>query len=1210
MKDHTEIKIKKGFASPWLLAVILFGLILFTIVLGAYYSKIESNKIKIKEQNILAAVVDLKVKQIINWRKERKSDALIIENNSSAAEFVADYFNNKVKKEEINRWIKSFCETNGYSSATIFDQKNKIRFSYGFRGDTIDQLGYELLREMYEKKSYFLSDLYFSQATKTVTINLFVPLIYWEQKNHPVIGAILFRIDPYKVLYPLIQSWPSPSLSSETILLGREGNEVVFLNELRFRKGTALKLKYSINNNDRLPAARAARGFEGVFEGIDYRGIDVLSVTRSIPDSPWFIVGKVDRSEIYEPLYDQMREYKIILSLLILVMAIALGFWWRHQRAIFYREKYHSELVLKESELKYRNLYNNTPVMLHSIDKEGKLLSVSDYWLKAMGYKRNEVLGRKSTDFLSHKSKQYAAEKVIPEFMQTGYCDNIEYQFVRKNGEIIDTLLSAVSERDESGQLIRSLAVITDITSHKLAEKEISLLAHAMKSINECVSITDMEDNILFVNQSFLDTFGYTSKELLGQHMNLVRSPNNPAGIINSILPATLKGGWEGELLNRKKDGSDFPISLSTSIVYDQFGHPISLIGVATDITERKKAENAIIEREEWFKTLFEQTSDGIFFLNLNGEVITVNESFATMHGYSVEEIMKMKLGDLDTPESNKPFPERIARLLAGENLLFEVEHYHKDGFTFPLEVTASSITVGEEKFILASHRNITERKRVQEALRQSEIYLRGILDSTDDGILAVDNNGKIINTNNRFSEMWNIPKELINQKDDNILLDYVLNQLNDPDTFIAKVKDLYNSERTDFGTLYFKDHRIFERYSTPLVLDEKIVGRVWSFRDITERKHAEDLLRNSEIRFSAIFHNSPIGMYLTKFPDGKLKDVNQAFLNLLGFTREQIVGKLTTEINIWIDLELRNRLAKELREKGTIKNVINQFRRKSGEIVDVEMSIEMIELEGEPFDLTVIQDITKRRQAEEAINTLNSELEQRVKERTARLEAANKELEAFSYSVSHDLRSPLRAIDGFSEILLENYSNVVDDQGKDYLNRVRAATQRMAELIDNLLNLSRISRTELNFQQVNLTSIANVIVQELINIEPGRNINIQIKPEVVAKGDAALLRYILDNLLGNAWKFTSKCEKAIIEFGSKEINGKQTYFVNDNGAGFDMAYYDKLFGAFQRLHSVSDFPGTGVGLATVQRIVHLHGGKVWAEGIPGKGATFYFTLS
>jgi two-component system sensor histidine kinase/response regulator len=227
-----------------------------------------------------------------------------------------------------------------------------------------------------------------------------------------------------------------------------------------------------------------------------------------------------------------------------------------------------------------------------------------------------------------------------------------------------------------------------------------------------------------------------------------------------------------------------------------------------------------------------------------------------------------------------------------------------------------------------------------------------------------------------------------------------------------------------------------------------------------------------------------------------------------------------------------------------------------------------------------------------------------------AALETANKELESFSYSVSHDLRAPLRSIDGFSQALLEDYMDKLDDEGKDYLHRVRASTQRMAELIDDMLNLSRMTRSEMRLEQVNLSAIARTIAAELQRFEPHRRVQFVIAEEVVANGDSGLLKVALENLIGNAWKFTGKHLDARIEFGITSHNGNSAYFVRDNGSGFDMAYAGKLFGAFQRLHDAREFPGTGIGLATVQRVIHRHGGQVWAESEVGKGATFYFTLS
>jgi signal transduction histidine kinase len=285
--------------------------------------------------------------------------------------------------------------------------------------------------------------------------------------------------------------------------------------------------------------------------------------------------------------------------------------------------------------------------------------------------------------------------------------------------------------------------------------------------------------------------------------------------------------------------------------------------------------------------------------------------------------------------------------------------------------------------------------------------------------------------------------------------------------------------------------------------------------------------------------------------------------------------------------------------EVGTLSDSFNAM------LVEIERRTDELERTNRSLD----QEVAERQRVEDELKQLNVELERRIAERTAQLEQSNDELESFSYSVSHDLRGPLRAIDGFSEALGKEIGDGSSESAQKYFERIRAGVKRMGHLIEDLLNLARVSRSELQIQALDLSAMSEQVIDDLRNTDSDRNVEASVWQGMHASADPRLIRAAMENLVGNAWKFTANVENARIEVGTMRDGSRTVYFVRDNGAGFDMAYADKLFGAFQRLHSASEFPGTGIGLATVQRIVHRHGGRVWADSSPGNGAAFYFTL-
>lgn len=392
---------------------------------------------------------------------------------------------------------------------------------------------------------------------------------------------------------------------------------------------------------------------------------------------------------------------------------------------------------------------------------------------------------------------------------------------------------------------------------------------------------------------------------------------------------------------------------------------------------------------------------------------------------------------------------------------------------------------------------------------------------------------------------------------------------------------------------------------------DGSLSGAVAILHEVTEQRRAETALRESECLLKSILDTLPVGVWITDTA-GNITMANPASHRIWGGVRE-VTAEQYEHYCAWWSKTHERMLAQDwplARAVATGAAAVGdplEIEAFDGSHKTVEQTVAPLrDLRRQLFGFVVVcQDISVGQQRDTQIKDLVQELRQRARD----LEAVNKELEAFSWSVSHDLRAPLRSIEGFSRALMEDHAGQLNDEARDYLQRVCSGALRMGQLIDDLLRLSRVTRSEIRLTTVDLSALAHSILTELARTQPEREVEFTVAPGLVVNADAQLLRIVMENLLGNAWKFTSKQARAKIEVGRAPWQGQLMYFVRDNGAGFDMAYADKLFGAFQRLHPVYEFEGTGIGLATVQRILHRHGGRISAEGAVGQGATFYFTL-
>ena len=877
---------------------------------------------------------------------------------------------------------------------------------------------------------------------------------------------------------------------------------------------------------------------------------------------------------------------------------------------------------------------NQSNDAIYTTDAYRKIISWNKGAENLYGYAKEEMTGNEPNATLKTVISELETDAILKEIARKHYWTG-EIKRKTKAGKDIWVRSSSSAIRDDKGVITGYVSVSFDITEQKKLQDEVNHLTNMVEQSSEAIISIGLDQRIISWNKGAEKLHGYSKAEAIGKAasaLGLIHLPDDE--IKEAVHQVVEKGVWKTEMNFFRKDGSSFFGAVTANLIKNEKGESTSFYFGVKDISIRKQLEKQlkkyneeleikvkerteqVYHSEKKYRYLFENNPLPMWVIDaVTFKFLDVNEMAIQHYGYTREEFLKMTALDIRPAEDKNNFLQidRSSQAVAAINNMGIWNHLKKDGTVIQVEINSHRVTFENNKATLILANDVTERMNATEKLAFSEKRFRALIENNYDIITLLDASFKVFYRSPSAARItgWSDEEMMISDGKNKISIhpdDWERAEIIMKECIAKPGKPIYATYRN----LHKNGHYIWLEGAVTNLLHHKYVNAiVFNFRDITQRVEAEEKVTASEIRFRSLIENISDGIVLND-ADSNILYQSPSVTRILGYTPEERKEKKVID---YIHPDNQHDFIKLYNDLQNIPNVPLSFQyrflHKNGQYIWLEGVVtNLLQNPAVKAYVANYRDVTERKETEKKIKNINAELEEKVIKRTEQLKKSNEELEAFSYSVSHDLRAPLRAIIGFSAILEEDYATKLDDEAKRITTVIKSNTVKMGQLIDDLLNFSRMGRQELIKVPINNNNIVAEIKQEMESHQAaGKNIRWVIHDLPYTVGDINSIRQVWINYISNAVKYSAKNEAPVIEIDSLKKEGQIIFFVKDNGVGFDEKYAIKLFKVFQRLHSTDDFEGTGVGLAIVEKIVSKHGGNVWANATLNKGATFYFSL-